>query len=269
MASNPILYDVEIEGLLKYETEYDPAKKLTFTVIDEGSGIPIATSNNHTDTAYTIKIKRVERGANVIIEINNMDHIDNTLRVKIDSYRVVVGTPFVITSIAKAKADVAEELAQDGQEQTTTEYLKRDMYYCGANAKVYINPDDEIPISIIQWSAGRNYNPLYGYRSYTYDDTMGGQYLVQGGIAMPLESAFKFTQNLGTLKDTSGVMGDGSVLLSTQPFTLNVAISLDNKLNEIYKLESVHITGMSHQVSADGQVVGENYEFIARRATGN
>jgi len=143
-----------------------------------------------------------------------------------------------------------------------------DTYFCGSNASIYLYPKDsatpfyfELDVPVFQWNAIQNNSPLYSHNGMHWDDLMMGQYIIKGGFALNLRQAFQLQLNLGTDLDNP--------LTALYPFNIILQLIHDFSPTVIsritYEFEDAHISAMSQIITPDGEPIGENYEFIARK----
>jgi hypothetical protein len=157
-------------------------------------------------------------------------------------------------------------------------------YFSSIDADIYFGDTFIDEVTFIQWELDQQTMPLMGYNSYVFDDIAVGSRMIQGRVGINFTNAGYLYTVLDTL--TKIVQSDAQALnastktSSEDPLYDNQHKPLWNKMFDIYVryggdnqdnpavtyyiLRGVQLTGVSQQLTSDGQPVGEFYTFIAQ-----
>lgn len=170
-------------------------------------------------------------------------------------------------------------------------------YFSGTDAEIYFEETYIDEVVEIQYTLQQNTMPLFGYNSYVYDDIATGSRLVSGQFAINFTKAGYLIEVLDTLK---GIKTPGKIKVTTNSegtveeqdslqSTKNTDAFWDNQHRPVwdkrfdiwisygdYKttpqgplstfqiITGVQITGVTQQLSIEGNPIMEIYSFIAQ-----
>ena len=183
----------------------------------------------------------------------------------------------------------------------TSAELKR--YYSNIDAEIYVNGNWIEDIASISWTINQQTLPLYGYNSYIWDDVAQGTRIISGGFIINFTGPNKVAKMIATdspteySNGTANTINVGSNFEKEEEYIIsndNIAVKanagvittnpvhyciwkekfdIDIVCGEFEKkggypvhiiLKDCYITNTSQLRSKDGDVVADQYTFIAR-----
>ena len=157
-------------------------------------------------------------------------------------------------------------------------------YYNGIGASVRaFDPSNqlvgEMDCVTLEYNESQNKLPIYGYKSFLYDDVLYGDIVVTGTFLLNKDESVTLHRYIGN--QTHPETSQFPVNMNTQRFLTQGKISIqvvhstdvlkadptyNNKHYEaVFTIEDVEITGIRHSIGASGDPIGEFYDFVGKR----
>ena len=159
-------------------------------------------------------------------------------------------------------------------------------YYNGVGAQViaYSPNNQEIgqmDCVTIEYTESQNKLPIYGYKSFLYDEVLYGAVLIQGTFLLNKSESVTMHKAIkkGAHPETENFAVKFSVedsLLTQSKFVIqikhfNKSVLLDNakwvgkEYKVVFNIDNVELTGVRQAIQADGNPIGEFYDFVGKR----
>ena len=159
-------------------------------------------------------------------------------------------------------------------------------YYNGIGASVRVfDPSNQMIMEMdtvtFEYNESQNKLPIYGYKSFLYDDVLYGEIMVSGTFMLNKDESVTLhryvgnqphpeTDNLPINMRASRFLTQSKLVFqiihNTEVLEANPTYT-NNKYEIAFTLEDVEVTGMRHSIGASGDPVGEFYDFIGKRVT--
>jgi len=155
------------------------------------------------------------------------------------------------------------------------------MYINGIDATISLGytkaqeDQDELDIITIDFNESQNKLPVYGYKSFEWDSVLYGEIVVQGMFMLNKESAISLRNYISSLEETE--LGNLAVshesALKGLQFTINIHYKTKDEsllqgghyYTNDFRIEDVAVTGFQQSLAANGNPVGEIYNFVGKR----